>query len=956
MTTPDADGASRWLDGDDAVLAVEAGDDAGRLRLGRALKDRTYAVLYADRARGARGIDGLRRLAAAAAGAPTRSELLALTDWLEGADAALRGEAARAVAALDRAYDALRALDQAPAAAATQVPKLIALSLLGRHDEALACGERTRAELVAAGDELSAGRVEINLGSMLLRRGRPADAAGHYRRAAVRFARRGDTRHSVMADIGLAGALGWHAEFDEAARIYERALARVRAHGLAGLAGIIDAGRGRLELLRGRHALALRWLEAALAEFERTGPPHALAEARRDLADAYLALNLLPEAVALYDRAIEACRAQGAAIEQGWATTQRARALARLGRRDEAAAALDEARALFDAQGNRAASARAASHAALLAMEGEDAAAALALAASAAAVLSGAGLVGWACEAECLAAEALAAQGRLGAAAPQFEQVASDPGATPEVQAQALFGLARVALARDDRLAARLRLEAAAAVIEVQRAALPGDEFRTAYGSDKQDAFDALVDLALGEQGAGADARLFASLERARARALQATLEQPDAAPPPAGAAGPASSGAEEASRTQLHFLQQQQQQARALGDAARAAQLGVRLRELEAAVQESRRRADVARTQAPPPASPGLVVATLQAELAPDEALVAYGATASALVAVVVRSDRLVRVPIAGAERGDIVQRIEQLRFQIDALRFGARALAVHARQMRERARVHLQALHARLWAPLAPALEGVRHAVVLPHGALHYVPFAALHDGEAALLDRLVLSAAPSAALWLRQRRAPVRPPQQVLALGVGGVGGSVLPHAVAEAAAVARAFDAAGGRGAALLDQAATWPALREALADPAAADVLHLACHGQFRADSPWFSALQLGDGPLTLREAAGLPLAGRTVVLSACETGLSRIAPGDELVGLVRGFLVAGAPTVLSTLWTVDDATTEALMRAFYARLLAGRPAREALREAQVLLRDEHPHPYHWAPFVLHGRG
>jgi CHAT domain-containing protein len=157
-------------------------------------------------------------------------------------------------------------------------------------------------------------------------------------------------------------------------------------------------------------------------------------------------------------------------------------------------------------------------------------------------------------------------------------------------------------------------------------------------------------------------------------------------------------------------------------------------------------------------------------------------------------------------------------------------------------------------------------------------------------------------------------------------------------------------------ALLEQAATWPALRAALAEPAAADVLHLACHGQFRADSPWFSALQLADGPLTLREAAGLPLAGRTVVLSACETGLSRIAPGDELVGLVRGFLAAGAPTVLSTLWTVDDSTTASLMRTFYARLLAGRPAREALREAQVLLREEHPHPYHWAPFVLHGRG
>jgi CHAT domain-containing protein len=113
---------------------------------------------------------------------------------------------------------------------------------------------------------------------------------------------------------------------------------------------------------------------------------------------------------------------------------------------------------------------------------------------------------------------------------------------------------------------------------------------------------------------------------------------------------------------------------------------------------------------------------------------------------------------------------------------------------------------------------------------------------------------------------------------------------------------------------------------------------------------------LAGGPLTLRDAASLPLQAQLVTLSACETGLSKVAPGDELLGLLRGFLMAGAPTVLSTLWTVDDAHTATLMGQFYRHLLAGLRPAAALRLAQCALIDEAPHPYHWAAFSIHGLG
>ena len=152
--------------------------------------------------------------------------------------------------------------------------------------------------------------------------------------------------------------------------------------------------------------------------------------------------------------------------------------------------------------------------------------------------------------------------------------------------------------------------------------------------------------------------------------------------------------------------------------------------------------------------------------------------------------------------------------------------------------------------------------------------------------------------------------------------------------------------------LLDDAATISALRE---QAASADVLHLACHGQFRPDSPLFSSLRLGDGWLTARDAYTLDTRAGLVTLSACETGVSAVAPGDELLGLVRGFLYAGAPTLLLSLWTVDDEATAELMTDFYRTLRAGARPAAALRSAQLRQMRERPHPFFWSPFVITGR-
>ncbi len=117
----------------------------------------------------------------------------------------------------------------------------------------------------------------------------------------------------------------------------------------------------------------------------------------------------------------------------------------------------------------------------------------------------------------------------------------------------------------------------------------------------------------------------------------------------------------------------------------------------------------------------------------------------------------------------------------------------------------------------------------------------------------------------------------------------------------------------------------------------------------------FSAIQMGDSRLSLMDLYGIRLKAELVVLSGCGTGMSAVSGADELVGLTRGLLYAGARAVVATLWDVNDESTAQFMEGFYRHLLASERPAAALRAAQLELRERYPHPYYWAPFLLVGR-
>ena len=918
-------------------VALEA---ESALALAWAFKHLCYAAWNTDPARTARAAQALRALATAAP-AQSAPAVGALADWTEGIAALARGSMAEALSGLDRAAERFGALGMTLEAAQTRVARIVALSMLGRHDEATQCALAAQQAFVALGDRHAAGRVSLNLGTLHWRRGDYAQAARHSREAVLLFARVGDREHSVMADIGLADALTALGELDEAARIYARARMRASAHGLPVLEAVTQESAALLELARGHYREALAGLELARRGYERLGLAQQHAVAEKQLGDAYLELRLLPEALALLDEAARRFETLALADEQAWALVQRGRALALLGRAAPAVEALARADGLFAAQRNDIGTAAVALARAETALAADDAAAALEPAQRAAQAYADAGQAERHARANTLHARALLALGRVPQARAMLDASlagARTLGLVP-VELAALASLGRCALAEGREDEARAAFEAAVALHAARSAALPGDELRSAYLGEHLAPYASLLRLALAAHDRapdGASALLaWHGLENHRARALGDRLA-PGAAraqePPPVV----------HTARARVQWLARRVEKLHDEGEPAQA--LEHTLHQAERELLEQARRARLADAA---PGSAGAAhdapaLASPQAWLPPGTALVEYGALDDELFAFVFAEGgtHLVRRIAPWSEACDAVR---ALRFQLESLRHGAAPVQSHLARLEERSRARLQRLHGLVWAPLAPALRGARRVLVVPQGALAAVPFAALHDGTAWLGDGLELALAPSARAAQHTLPAQPAPANRALALGLS----RELAHAEAEVRQVAGLLPGA----TCLLDGAATIPALR---AHAAGAGLVHFACHARFRADNPMFSALYLHDGPLDAAGAESLPLDGALVVLGACETGLAAEVPGDEMFGLVRAFFVAGAARVLASLWPVDDAATAAFMGAFYRALAAGAAPAQALQQAQGRVRADRPHPAHWAGFVLFG--
>jgi len=320
--------------------------------------------------------------------------------------------------------------------------------------------------------------------------------------------------------------------------------------------------------------------------------------------------------------------------------------------------------------------------------------------------------------------------------------------------------------------------------------------------------------------------------------------------------------------------------------------------------------------------------------------------------------------------------------------------------------------ALYALTVAKLVPALGGATSVLIAPDGALNVVPFSALVDDRGEFLVKRYTFT------YLTSGRDLLRLGIKTKAQGGGVIFADPSFDGAAPAAPAGQAPTTRGRRSADLTRQ--SWKRLpgtgqeadevgkrmrgaevfrgeratETALKGVHGPRILHLATHGFFLADEPptdpaaeatraaptgpslsaearenpllrsglaFAGANRLvsgeDDGILTAMEATGLDLWGtELVVLSACETGVGKVTNGDGVYGLRRALVIAGAESLVMSLWQVDDAATRDLMAGYYARLTAGKPRSSALREIQLEIQShaKYAHPYYWASFLPAG--
>ena len=339
--------------------------------------------------------------------------------------------------------------------------------------------------------------------------------------------------------------------------------------------------------------------------------------------------------------------------------------------------------------------------------------------------------------------------------------------------------------------------------------------------------------------------------------------------------------------------------------------------------------------------------LSTLQQHLTPQDLLLDYFVTSQATILFMVTQDsiQLHRLTVTPAQFMQTYQRF-RLRVNLAARSHPSKnqnQITTTCRQL-----AHLYQL---LLAPISNTLNQFSRLIIVPHALLHYIPFHALHNGRSYLLETHQVRYLPNASLLPYYQTNTTTSHNNCLAFGYSATGN--LPNAVAEAQLVAQTM-----QGQAFVEQAANLTTLRQQASQ---CRLLHLATHGDFRADNPLFSGLALADGQLTTLDIFSLKLAASLVTLSACRTGQHVISGGDELLGLTRAFMYAGAASLLLTLWPVHDQATTTFMSHFYHLLKTGHTKGAALQQTQQHFINHHQktsatyaHPYYWAPFFLVG--
>lgn len=859
------------------------------------------------------------------------------------------GENDRAQELYNLALERFDRIGERREAAITRSSALLNLAYLGDYGTVGEWEEAARTTFEALSDHLRLAILEHNYANILYRQDRWEEALARYRSAHGEFVRLGRPQDAAIClrNTGVCH-ISLH-NFAEAFKVYEETRAYCRKEGLGRLVLQVDYNIAYLYHLRGEYRRALKLYRDVRRRTEAEGDDYHAGLCDLDQAEIFLEINMVDEAATLARQASDRFEKLRLPYESAKALTNSAIAHSRQGKRALALEELERAREMFLREKNRLWPALVDFYRAVVLHRDHRPGDAIRLAETAREVFTSSSLAPKAAMCELLLAEILLtveeprqALEVCGAALARLEDLE-----LPALEHQAYFVRGQIEEALGEPAKALASYRQSHAWIEKLCSQLQSEDLKIFFLGDKRVVYESLVwltmqnpDLPRREETA------FDYIEQARSRSLCDLMSFRLHDLPPTQAAHHELAERVRRLREELNWyyrqvdLQQMRGGERSLVEvrkirrSARAQedQLLRALQELRVADQE------LGSLQS----GGGIDLDTIRSSLPRQAVMVEYFIARGTIFCCVLDRAELTVVPLAAASRTLEIHRL--LQFQLSRS-IGEREKIVGLPALAEDAtRAHLRELYEELVAPVAQLLTG-EHLVIVPYGFLHYVPFHALFDGRRYLIDRFSVSYAPSAGVFHLCENKPSAWEERSLVLGVAD---KRAPLILEEAQAVAEALSEV----TLLLGESASEEELRRR---GAASRYVHIATHGLFRRDNPMFSAIQLGTSRLSLFDLYSLRLKAEMVVLSGCGTGLNAVLGADELVGLTRGFLYAGAHSVVVSLWDVHDASTALFMRRFYHHLAApGTPRAQALRRTMAELRESYPNPYHWAPFVLVG--
>jgi CHAT domain-containing protein len=843
-------------------------------------------------------------------------------------------------------YDALKIDKEAARTLSSSIQPLI---LLGEYDKAFKAAARAREIFTRLNDRQRLARLKINLGNIFHRQDRFDEAIAHYERAYADLLPYRDAEGIAVVLSNIAMCLISLNDFPRALDCYQKAREACERYGMPLLRDQADYNIAYLYYFRGEYTRAIEMLFATQRACEVSGDAYHLALCQLDLSEIYLELNLSEEAREMAHEGFLRFEKLGMGYEAAKTLANEAIAYGQQGKTAHALERFIKAREMFEREKNLVWPWLLDLYQGLLLFHEGRYFEARRLCAAAAVFFDQTSLSGKAVLAHLLLARIAFQTGETAIAESETEAAVakSERLQAPVLAYQAHFLRGQLAQGRGDRSASLAAYGEARKVLETLRSRLHSEELKISFAKNRLQVYEAVVDLHLsGETCESAPAEAFACIEAAKSRSMAEMIFKSGQSLP-IGNAGQSKlvrrirDLREELNwyyhRIELEQLRPVESSSKRMQQLQEKAvshenELLRTLRELSTNEREN--------ATLEPPADFSL--ARLQSTLPMNTTLVEYYSTGDRLIVAVVTRDTIKISVVSVVSR--VLHFLHLLRFQLSKFRMGAAYTHHFEQPLLSATQGHLEALYAELIAPIREHLNA-KHLIFVPHGALHFLPFHALRNGDEYLCDTYTISYAPSATVFALCQEKTVSDIPNTLVMGIPD---ERAPHILNEVQSVASILP----HPELFLGAQATSQILRER---GSAGSLLHIATHGTYRQDNPMFSGIRLGDGYLNLYDLYQIRLPAKLVTLSGCATGMNFVSAGDELLGLQRGLFCAGARSLLLSLWDVHDESTSALMQAFYKNYIETDDMPGALQSAMKQLRQQNPHPYFWAPFVFVGK-